>query len=243
MPNPINLCTKTRLSGGLDRKYLPNWQRYCGLSAQQQPLIRRYVQLNRRLGESVKNLLVENGILELSSGSRRLNINLLEECAKSKSLRIKLQIGGLETREEKYSTLEIMDAICGRLMIANEDNFFGLMLLGRIDPMRAVLAFESGTRGKFSPSLYPTLAMMMGQLYTIYSDGPVLIDEAFVKAFLQERLKDLGHSWPLIKVAGEIADLFIVCFLEFCGAKLVPDAVACRIIKMISYCYRLDREK
>jgi len=205
------------------------------------PSIRKDIRINSQLGRPVRDILVKNGILRLSERPRKLDVVLLNKFIKEKT---PSDIGGLKTRGGESSTAEIMAAVCGRLMAANNDNFYVIPLPADAEIIDLLVDFSRANKDKHLGPLYFSFGVLMAQLYVrcLEKPGCFRMTRQHVGYLLHREVKDRPDIRPFLPLANQIADLFNRCFVAHDGTHLVTSDRACETVQMTTFGYDPERK-
>jgi len=232
MTNPLRImCVNSRISV---RMSIPRRESYMDPPSGSLP-VRSGVVIPAQLGKNTRDLLVNNGVLNVSTGPRRIDVCGLSVFANGKTPG---EMGGLSLRRGEGTFEDIMRAICGRLLPT--EHFYVIPLQPDSEIMDILTDFSAGNRGKGLYPLYCSLALIMAQLYVRYSENPPkksYIATNRVSFVLRREGQDRPDIMPLIPLSRQIATLFNKCFIAKDGRSLVPMERATEIVKMVSFLF------
>lgn len=260
MPNPINLRAVQLPGGGFKRMYRPNLAREFPLVSPDIPeivprgrfaLITSTSIAGARLrpgaecieqigGNEVRNILMENGILHIDP--LVIDVHKMSSFALFEENRSLLIDAGLRTRSGENHFMEVVNAVCGRMMEPTDENY--VRALTREEVLSGpngslyeemVDRFLATIESALPPSKYLMLVGFLVNVYNKYSSNPVQIDNSTIRAYISEYPATHEH-FSLFRISEDISDFFWGAFLtgEEGRYELVPSEVASAIFDLIT---------
>lgn len=261
MANPINLRAVQLPGGGFKRMYRPNLNRafapispdlptivprgkfmlISAIPVEGVPLRPGAECIDEIGGKQVRNLLFEREILCIDP--LVIDPEKMKGFAKSSVNRNLLKSCGLKVRGNDYTSSEVIEAVCGRMMDPTDENYTRVItpeeIIAQHDgPSHEELVDQLPLRlGKTVPlSAYPVLAGFLGFAYEQYVLNEDFIDGDTIRGYVA------GYSakcdkFLLNRVSTELAHFFIEAFLrgnDEAGYELIPPEMANHVCGMIS---------